>query len=75
MRGFDPDELLDAEDLVPAGEDPAQVYGLEYLRECASGDARAERLAELRRRISHGAYRVDPDRLASEILRRGTLGD
>ena len=40
------------------------VYSPEYLRECASGDAREKRLEELKRRIELGAYRVDPDWVA-----------
>jgi anti-sigma28 factor (negative regulator of flagellin synthesis) len=56
-------------------ESPEEAYGAEYLRECASGDARAERLAELRRRIRLGAYRVDAETIAEELLRRGDLGE
>jgi anti-sigma28 factor (negative regulator of flagellin synthesis) len=59
----------------PDPEELEALYSPEYLRECASGEAREERLSELRRRIACGAYRVDPDSLAAEILRRGTLAD
>ena len=52
-----------------------ELYGIEYLKECATGDARRERLEELRRRIDHGAYRVDPETIAEELLRRGDLAD
>jgi anti-sigma28 factor (negative regulator of flagellin synthesis) len=54
-------------------EDVEEAYSAEYLRECASGSAREERLAELRRRIQLGAYRVDPETVAEELLRRGDL--
>lgn len=50
-----------------------EAYSVEYLRECASDGARQERLAELRRRIEHGAYRVDAETIAEELLRRGDL--
>ncbi len=52
-----------------------ELYGIEYLKDCAEGDARLERLEELRRRIDHGAYRVDPETIADELLRRGDLAD
>ncbi|MEE8557165.1 MAG: flagellar biosynthesis anti-sigma factor FlgM [Myxococcota bacterium] len=52
-----------------------ELYGIEYLKDCAAGDARLERLEELRRRIDHGAYRVDPETIADELLRRGDLAD
>ncbi len=56
-----------------ASEPIESVYSPEYLRECASGDARQKRLEELKRRIDLGAYRVDPDWIAEELLQRGTL--
>jgi anti-sigma28 factor (negative regulator of flagellin synthesis) len=48
-------------------------YSPEYLREVASGDARQKRLDELKRRIELGAYRIDPDWVAEELLQRGAL--
>ena len=65
----------DPRDRNPEDEDLQEIYGLEYLQECASGDAREERLAELRRRIEHGAYRVDSQSIAEQLLARGDLGD
>ena len=50
------------------------AYSVEYLKECAGGTAREERLAELRRRIRVGAYRVDAETVADELIRRGDLG-
>jgi len=50
-----------------------ELYSPEYLRDCASGHARRERLEEIKRRIDSCAYRVDPDRLAEELLLRGDL--
>ncbi|MFQ5513039.1 MAG: flagellar biosynthesis anti-sigma factor FlgM [Myxococcota bacterium] len=55
------------------GESPEETYSPDYLRECADGEARQERLAELRRRIELGAYRIDADRVAFEMLSRGDL--
>jgi len=49
------------------------LYSPEYLRDCASGSSRRERLEEIKRRIDSCAYRVDPDRLAEELLLRGDL--
>ena len=54
-------------------EEPGSVYSAEYLRDCADEDARRERLEELKRRIEHSAYEVDPDRIAEELLLRGDL--
>jgi anti-sigma28 factor (negative regulator of flagellin synthesis) len=58
-----------------AVEDPAAVefndlYSVEYLAEVAGGDARAERLEELKRRIALGAYKPDPDAIAEGMLSR-----
>ncbi len=50
-----------------------ELYTAEYLRDCADDQARAERVAELRRRIALDAYHVDPDRIAEELLERGEL--
>ena len=49
------------------------AYSIEYLAECADGNAREERIEELRRRIEAGAYRVDADWVAQELLSRGDL--
>ncbi len=65
----------ESRDRIGEDEDLDELYGLKYLQECASGTAREERLAELRRRIEHGAYRVDSQALADEMLLRGDLGD
>lgn len=54
-------------------EEDESLYSPEYLRECASGDARKERLDELKRRIQHGAYRVEAERVADELLQREDL--
>lgn len=51
----------------------ADAYPTEYLAAVASGDARDERLAELRRRIALGAYKPDPDAIAEGMLSRVTL--
>jgi hypothetical protein len=59
-------------DLIPeAGLDA--LYGPEYLAACADPEARRERLQELRRRIRAGAYRIDADGIAREILERGDV--
>jgi len=50
------------------------VYSVEYLAEAAGGDARQERLAELKRRIALGAYKPDPDAIAEGMLSRVDLG-
>ena len=51
--------------------DPAEdAYSVDYLRDVADGDAREERLAELRRRIQLGAYHVDPNWIADHFLSR-----
>jgi anti-sigma28 factor (negative regulator of flagellin synthesis) len=60
-------------DFVSDSDDLEALYSPEYLLECSSGDARMERLAELRRRIQQHAYRIDADRLATELLRRELL--
>ncbi|MFQ5697306.1 MAG: flagellar biosynthesis anti-sigma factor FlgM [Myxococcota bacterium] len=51
-----------------------EAYSPEYLSALADGDARRERLEELRRRIECKAYRVQSDRIAEELLERGLLG-
>ena len=60
-------------DLLGEADDLRALYSPTYLRECAAGEARSERLAELRRRIALRAYRVDPDWVADGLLRRGAL--
>ncbi len=63
------------EDLDPEQElaDLDSLYSPAYLRDCADSNARAERLEELKRRIAHDSYHVDPDRIADELLSRGEL--
>lgn len=51
------------------------LYSPEYLMECADDEARQERLEELKRRIELGAYRVDADSIAAQMLDRADLGD
>jgi anti-sigma28 factor (negative regulator of flagellin synthesis) len=63
------------DELVRNDEETEEQYSVDYLRECASGEAREERLAELRRRIQQGAYRVDVETIAEELIRRGDLAD
>ncbi len=58
---------------VKPAEDLESVYSADYLRECADDEAREERLEELKRRIALDAYKVDPDRIAEELLSRGDL--
>ncbi len=60
-------------DRVKPAEDLESVYSADYLRECADEEAREERLEELKRRIALDAYKVDPDRIAEELLSRGDL--
>ena len=50
--------------------DAEEAYDPEYLREVASGEARQERLAELKRRIELGAYHPDPTSIAEGMLSR-----
>ena len=57
----------------PRSEAIDSQYSSEYLREVAGGDARQKRLDELKRRIELGAYRIDPDWVAEELLQRGAL--
>jgi len=54
--------------------DVSAVYSVEYLAEAAGGEARQERLAELKRRIALGAYKPDPDAIAEGMLSRVDLG-
>ena len=46
------------------------LYSVEYLAEVAGGDARAERLEELKRRIALGAYKPDAESIAADMLAR-----
>jgi len=55
--------------------DVSEVYSVEYLAEAAGGDAREERLAELKRRIALGAYKPDPDAIAEGMIARVGLRD
>jgi anti-sigma28 factor (negative regulator of flagellin synthesis) len=50
------------------------LYSVEYLAEVASGDARAERIEELKRRIELGAYKPAADAIAQDMLARVGLG-
>ena len=62
-------------DWISDEDDLGDLYSPEYLAGCASGDARAERLAELRRRVAQGAYQVNADEIARALLRRTLLGE
>ena len=53
----------------------SDLYSVEYLADVASGNAREERLEELKRRIALGAYKPDPDAIAEGMLSRVGLGD
>jgi len=57
-------------DWISVEDDLGELYSAEYLQECASGEARAERLAELRRRIEARAYKVDAGNLADALIAR-----
>ena len=50
------------------------LYSVEYLADVAGGNARAERLEELKRRIELGAYKPDPDAIAEGMLSRVGIG-
>ena len=50
--------------------DVEEVYSVEYLAQAAGGDAREERLAELKRRIALGAYKPDPASIAEGMMAR-----
>lgn len=65
----DPEE--DEHDVLTENDDLEELYSGDYLRDCADEEARAERLAELRRRIEQRAYTVDANRIAEELLERG----
>ena len=50
------------------------LYSVEYLAEVAGGNARSERLEELKRRIELGAYKPAVDAIAADMLARVGLG-
>jgi anti-sigma28 factor (negative regulator of flagellin synthesis) len=62
-------------DWISDEDDLGELYSPEYLEDCAAGEARAERLAELRRRVAQGAYRINPEEVAGALLRRGLTED
>ena len=77
-EGFDYDSDLDSElgdgfSEAASIEELEAAYSPEYLAECADGEARQERLEELKRRIALDAYNVDSDRLAEELLAKEDL--
>ncbi len=57
-------------DWISEDDDLGELYSPDYLRDCAAGEAREERLAELRRRIEAGAYLVDAAHIADSLLAR-----
>jgi len=61
---------------VPTGDESLldDLYSVEYLAEVAGGNARAERLEELKRRIELGAYKPAVDAIAADMLARVGLG-
>lgn len=73
-RGDKPKTARAASEAAAPDLDVADVYSVEYLAEAAGGDARQERLAELKRRIALGAYKPDPDAIAEGMLSRVNLG-
>jgi anti-sigma28 factor (negative regulator of flagellin synthesis) len=54
----------------PSDTDLEPGYSAEYLRQVADGEARQERLAELKRRIELGAYHPDARSIAEGMLTR-----
>ena len=67
------DSATDSDARQNESEDFGSAYSAEYLRDVADKEARRERIEELKRRIEHSAYEVDPDRIAEELLLRGDL--
>ncbi len=63
-------------DNLPTADEPEldDIYSVEYLAEVAGGNAREERLAELKRRIELGAYKPAADAIAADMLARVGLG-
>jgi len=53
----------------------SEAYSVEYLAEVSGGNARQERLAELKRRIALGAYKPDPDAIAEGMLSRVNMAE
>jgi anti-sigma28 factor (negative regulator of flagellin synthesis) len=53
----------------------SEAYSAEYLAEVSGGNARQERLAELKRRIALGAYKPDPDAIAEGMLSRVNMAE
>ena len=62
---------------VPEPTEPEEeLYSADYLAEVAGGNAREERLAELKRRIELGAYKPDAASIAEGMLSRaGVITD
>jgi anti-sigma28 factor (negative regulator of flagellin synthesis) len=57
-------------------EPEEELYSVDYLADVASGSAREERLAELKRRIELGAYKPDAASIAEGMLSRaGVIED
>ena len=54
------------------GDEAEDAYDPEYLRDVADGDARQQRLEELKRRIALGAYKPDPRSIAEGMLSRAS---
>ena len=54
-------------------DDLTALYSEAYLEDCADAEARAGRLAELRRRIEKRAYSVDVEQIAAHLLERGLV--
>ncbi len=66
-----PQDELETESI----EELEALYPPEYLKDCADGEAREERLQELRRRIQLEMYDVDSARIAEGLLARGDLSE
>ena len=71
LDGFETCDVADLESSSP--EDSA--YSPEYLRDVAGGNARQERLEELKRRIELGAYNPDADAIAAHMVGRVELDE
>ena len=70
IRARRDDEDLDGSD---DEETLRALYSEAYLEDCADEEARAERLAELGRRIEQRAYRVDVEQIVTSLLERGLV--
>ncbi len=66
-----PEDELETESI----EELEALYPPDYLKHCADGEAREERLQELRRRIQLEMYDVDSARIAEGLLERGDLSE